>query len=149
MNINYLIIINVSTQLFIITFFSSKIFKDRISKSFFENEQKIIIRKEGKMKVLLPSTHPNFLTGLSVTSCRNVFVEVAHYILVHDIHLPEAISFILLSAEPALNHVICCSFNVWLSSIVSVLPSLCLISHFTGFPGARSLRPRRLILSVG
>lgn len=48
------------------------------------------------------------------------------------VHL-EAISFILLSAEPALNQSICCSFSEWLSLMRSVLPSWCLISQSTGW----------------
>ncbi len=40
---------------------------------------------------------------------------------------------IALSADPALNHPIWDSLNVWLSLIVSVLPFECLIRHSTGW----------------
>lgn len=41
-------------------------------------------------------------------------------------------SFILLRAEPALNHSICVSLKVWFSSRVSSLPSLCFTTALRG-----------------
>ena len=46
-------------------------------------------------------------------------------------------SAILLRALPALNQAICPSFIVWFSCILSTDPSLCLISHCTGWKKKR------------
>lgn len=56
-------------------------------------------------------------------------------------------SAIRLSALPARNHSSCVAFMVWFNMNVSLEPFLCFTSHFTGLPGARSLRPRSEILS--
>lgn len=42
-------------------------------------------------------------------------------------------SFILLRADPALNHKICVSLKVWLRSRVSLLPSLCFNTAWRGW----------------
>ncbi len=47
--------------------------------------------------------------------------------------LPQCSAFILLRAEPALNHSICVSLKLWLSARVSSLPSLCFTTAERGW----------------
>lgn len=53
-------------------------------------------------------------------------------------------SFILLRADPALNHSICVSLKLWMSSSVSSLPSLCFKTAWRGWT-----EPERDVILTG
>lgn len=94
-------------------------------------------------------TYDNYRFCLNLVEIINLFFYKKHDFSLHTFYFPAAICFMRLRALPALNHVICCSLNVWFSLILSTFPSACLISQSTCLPGAMLAKPRSEILSVG